>query len=133
MSVEIKSTKTQVKTKIINTESFFSIKGLLTSVLYNLIQNSIKYRNNWEPPIISITLEKYSSEYVIKVQDNGIGIDLNKYKEKIFTLYSRFHRNTEGKGIGLYLVKMHVEMLGGQVMVESEVNQGCVFTIRLPY
>ncbi|MBC7389589.1 MAG: HAMP domain-containing histidine kinase [Opitutaceae bacterium] len=132
LSLEIENTKAQIKTKLLNSDSIFSIRGILSSILYNLFQNSIKYRNNWEPPILSISLEKQASEYILTVQDNGIGIDLKKYNEKVFTLYSRFHRNTEGKGIGLYLVKMHVEMLGGQISVESEVNQGSVFTIKLP-
>jgi signal transduction histidine kinase len=64
--------------------------------------------------------------------DNGIGIDLTHNADKIFGLYRRFHTHTEGKGMGLYMVKNQVEQLGGTITVTSAVNQGTQFTILLP-
>lgn len=67
------------------------------------------------------------------VKDNGMGIDLEKNKEKIFGLYKRFHGNEiDGKGVGLHLVKTHAESLGGRVEVESKLNEGTEFKVYLP-
>jgi signal transduction histidine kinase len=61
--------------------------------------------------------------------DNGIGIDLLRNRDKIFGLYQRFHSHADSKGLGLYLVKSQVESLGGSISVESEVDKGTTFTI----
>jgi sensor histidine kinase regulating citrate/malate metabolism len=65
-------------------------------------------------------------------KDNGSGIDLDKEGDKIFGLYKRFHQNTEGKGIGLFMVKTQVETIGGNIQIASELNKGTQFTIELP-
>jgi signal transduction histidine kinase len=65
----------------------------------------------------------------VKISDNGIGIDLNVHKDKIFTLYKRFHDHVEGKGLGLYLVKTQIVTLGGRIEIESTVNQGTTFYV----
>jgi sensor histidine kinase regulating citrate/malate metabolism len=54
---------------------------------------------------------------------------LDLYREKLFTLYSRFHYHVEGKGLGLYLIKTQVTALGGKIEVESEVDNGITFRI----
>jgi signal transduction histidine kinase len=56
-------------------------------------------------------------------QDFGIGIDLNRNRDKVFGLYQRFH-NYPDKGLGLYLVKSQVEAMGGTISIESEVDKG---------
>ncbi len=63
--------------------------------------------------------------------DNGLGIDLKRYKHDLFKLYKRFHQHTEGKGLGLYLVKLQAEALGGSVEIESEINRSTTFTVYL--
>ena len=69
----------------------------------------------------------------LSVKDNGMGIDLVKNSEKLFGLYKRFHGDViPGKGVGLHLVKTHVESLGGRVGVESKINEGIEFKIYLP-
>lgn len=66
---------------------------------------------------------------VLTFQDNGLGIDLVKKGKQVFGLYKRFHHHIEGKGMGLFLVKTQVELLGGKISIESEVNTGTKFTI----
>ena len=66
------------------------------------------------------------------VQDNGIGMDLTKLKDKLFNLYQRFHHHVEGKGMGLFLVKTQVEALNGTIEIDSKVNEGTSFKIQLP-
>jgi hypothetical protein len=67
----------------------------------------------------------------LEVQDNGLGIDLKRNRDNLFKLYKRFHFHTEGKGLGLYLVKLQVEALGGHIAVESEINRYTKFTVYL--
>jgi signal transduction histidine kinase len=63
--------------------------------------------------------------------DNGIGIDLEKVKDKIFGLHETFHENIDGKGVGLYLVQTHVRAMGGDIFVESELDKGTTFAFTL--
>ncbi|HPM32337.1 MAG TPA: ATP-binding protein, partial [Chryseolinea sp.] len=109
----------------------YSIKPMLHSILYNLISNAIKYRSNERSPVIEINAYEDSQFYFLKVKDNGMGIDLKKHSENLFKLYKRFHFHTEGKGLGLYLVKLQAESLGGSVEVESEMNRYTKFTVRI--
>jgi signal transduction histidine kinase len=69
---------------------------------------------------------------IIKFQDNGKGIDLEKNGKQLFGLYKRFDSTVDGKGMGLFMVKSQVEDLGGTIEVESALLIGTTFTIRLP-
>jgi PAS domain S-box-containing protein len=109
----------------------FSHKAYLYSIFFNLINNSIKYKSDFKPIInISITVE---GEWIImKFSDNGIGIDLIKHANDLFKPYKRFNVTLEGKGLGLFLVKNHVEVLGGTIAIESAPGKGSTFIITLP-
>ncbi|PKQ43575.1 PAS domain S-box protein [Confluentibacter flavum] len=106
-----------------------TVQSYLHSIFYNLITNSIKYRRQGVPPRIEIRSEIKEGTVIITFEDNGLGIDLIKKEEQVFGLYKRFHHHIEGKGMGLFLVKTQVELLGGKISVESEVNKGTKFTI----
>ncbi|HEY8935751.1 MAG TPA: two-component regulator propeller domain-containing protein [Cyclobacteriaceae bacterium] len=106
-----------------------TLKPYLDSILINLISNAIKYRHLDRRPIIQIKSEIIENQICLTVCDNGIGIDLSSYKEKLFMLYSRFHNHVEGKGMGLYLVKTQVVALGGKIEVESKIDHGTTFRI----
>lgn len=108
------------------------IRTYIGSVFFNLITNSIKYS---KPDIL--TKIKISSEYengnvIIYYTDNGIGIDLSKYKDQVFGLYKKFNNEVEGKGLGLFMVKTQIEVMGGSISVDSTVNVGTSFKIILP-
>lgn len=114
-------------------ESISSVKSYLYSILYNLLSNAIKYRNPEKP--LHVHLETVMDEKFIclSVKDNGRGIDLVKNEKKIFGLYKRFHEGSiPGKGLGLNMVKTHVESLGGRVDVESQPGEGTSFNIYIP-
>jgi len=109
----------------------YSVKPMVHSILYNLMSNAVKYRSPEREPVIEISSYEEDSYYVIEVKDNGLGIDVNRNRENLFRLYKRFHFHTEGKGIGLYLVKLQAEALGGYVEIESEINRFTCFRIYL--
>lgn len=113
--------------------SLVSKKAYIYSIFYNLLSNAIKYRSPDRLLNVQVTCRSCpGSGTEITVSDNGSGLDLNKIGENIFKLYKRFHRNVEGRGMGLFLVKTHVEALGGRIEVSSEVNEGTTFVIYLP-
>jgi PAS domain S-box-containing protein len=109
-----------------------SIKSYMYSIFYNLISNSIKYRQPGKPPVINIKSELIDEKIKISFKDNGMGIDLTKHGDKIFGLYKRFHFHIEGKGLGLFMVKAQVETLGGTIRIESKQGEGAEFIIELP-
>jgi PAS domain S-box-containing protein len=108
-----------------------SHKAYLYSIFYNLISNAIKYRSEAIPEV-DIKVQNDNEFVKIIVTDNGIGIDIEKHIENLFKPYKRFNAKVEGKGLGLFLVKSHVEALMGQINIESKVGAGTSFTITLP-
>lgn len=102
------------------------------SILYNLLSNAIKYRSDERPLHVSIRTAKNNNQFELIFSDNGIGIDLPKFRSKLFSLYQRFHTHVEGKGLGLFLVKTQVESMGGTIDVKSEVGAGTTFILSFP-
>ena len=105
---------------------------LTTHIFINLLENAIKYRKPNEPPLIDVGFEVKDQYVVVSVADNGIGIE-PEYHEKIFNIFQRLHSQAEypGTGIGLAAVKKAVQIMGGQVWVESEPGKGSVFKIKV--
>lgn len=104
-------------------------KTYLESILLNLLSNAIKYRSPDRIPIIHIKTDTINGQTVLTIQDNGLGIDLKKHGHKLFGLNKTFHRNSNAKGLGLFITKTQVEALGGSISAESEVNNGTTFKI----
>jgi signal transduction histidine kinase len=109
-----------------------TLKSYLYSIFYNLISNSIKYRQADQLPVITIISYLKEDKIEIHYADNGLGIDLKNRAEQVFGLYKRFHSHTEGKGMGLFMVKTQVEALGGKINIESEVNVGTNYVLEFP-
>lgn len=107
----------------------FTVRSYLHSIFLNLITNSIKYRDTAKTTVIDISAHKIDNRIILSFKDNGMGIDLKNYGDKLFGLYKKFHTHIEGKGMGLYMVKTQVEILGGKISVQSQVGKGTEFTI----
>lgn len=127
----IEETQTTVNLSFNTANSINYPKPYLDSLFNNLIGNSIKYRDTDKINEISIATSKTKEGILIDYSDNGIGIDLDKYRDKVFGLNQTFHENKDAQGIGLYLVKHHVESLGGTINIESKVGVGTTFKIYL--
>ncbi len=104
-------------------------KSYLESIFLNLLTNALKYRDTTRQLKLNITTKIAEKKLIITFKDNGIGIDLEKNKNKIFGLYQCFHNHPDSKGFGLYLVKSQVESMGGSISVQSNVGVGTTFTI----
>lgn len=110
-------------------KTFKSNPTYIESILYNLISNAVKYRKEDSPCTIKISTEIVDEQKIIHISDNGIGIDLNKYGNQLFGMYKRFHVHIEGKGLGLFLVKSQMEIMGGEIQVKSKPGEGTTFSL----
>ena len=103
------------------------------SVMFNLVENALKYSDPGSPVEIEINSKK--EETVIKVRDQGIGIPATE-RQKIFQQFYRSGqedtRSTKGTGLGLYIVSKMMEYHGGKIHVESNTPKGSTFVLRIP-
>jgi PAS domain S-box-containing protein len=129
LSFQIELHKPIIKLKFDRVPLLNTNKAYIESILLNLLTNSIKYKSENRKLKISIMAEQIDHKAILTFKDNGIGIDLERNRDKVFGLYQRFHNYPDSKGLGLYLVKSQVETMGGTISIDSEVNKGTTFTI----
>jgi signal transduction histidine kinase len=106
--------------------------GELSRALINLIDNAIKYTPNNGKVTISVYFEV--SQLVFEVQDTGIGMsseDMQRIFERFFRA-DRARKEAPGKGLGLEITRRIIELHGGKINLESEVNNGTTFRVWLP-
>lgn len=142
--IDLEEAINEVKRTFINTlndvcatiDTDFKIKEIyfnkiyLQSILVNLVSNSIKYQSSKRNLLIKVSCDvNEHGQAIFKFSDNGSGIDLCLHKNKVFGLYQRFHDNTEGHGLGLFIIKSQIVALGGKIEVESEPGMGTTFII----
>jgi signal transduction histidine kinase len=101
----------------------------LESILLNLLTNAVKYSSPKRRPQVKVTTRKMQDGIKLYFSDNGLGIDLTRYKDRIFGLYQRFHDHADSKGLGLYIVNSQIRVMGGEIDIESEVDKGTTFII----
>lgn len=101
----------------------------IESIFLNMISNAIRYSSPDRRLKIKIKSYKQENWVVVEFGDNGLGMDLNRYGDRLFGLYQRFHGNVEGKGLGLYMTRSQVIAMGGKIEVESEPGKGTTFKI----
>ena len=106
-----------------------TVSSYIISIFYNLITNSIKYAHPNKKPELKIRSEVANGRINIYFQDNGMGLDIKKYGDRVFRLYDRFHHHIDGKGLGLFMTKTQVEVLDGTIEISSIVGEGTLFKI----
>jgi signal transduction histidine kinase len=123
-------TDAQIVTDFHQAPYVYAVRPMVHSILFNLISNAVKYRALNRP--LHITLSSHIDDdcVLLKVTDNGLGINLEQFGKNLFGMYKRFHTHTEGRGLGLFLVKTQMELMGGAVMVDSQLNAGTCFTLK---
>lgn len=126
---KIQESDAEIITEIDEPEMEFSRKNL-RSVIYNLLINAIKYKSPARNPKIRIRTRKENGFVQISVKDNGIGIE-DKGIDDIFLPFTRYEKDVEGSGIGLYLVKKIVENEGGNIVVNTKAGEGSEFKVHL--
>lgn len=124
---EIHSNGITIKTEFNTSEINFS-RNNLRSILFNLLNNAIKFKRTEEPLEIFIKTEKLDDSVELSIQDNGMGI-ANKNLEKIFEKGIRLNTQIEGTGMGLYIMKRMLANKGGKIEVESTLGKGSVVKV----
>jgi signal transduction histidine kinase len=99
-------------------------------IFNNIISNAIYYHDLKNNPFVEIHLSRDVDSLIISIEDNGSGIK-KEYLPKIFDMFYRGTSDSEGSGLGLYIVKGILKKLNGSIAVESEIGKGSKFTIRL--
>ena len=133
----------QLRRKVINESSatidfenlpeINTYKSSIIQIMHNLLDNAIKYVQEGKPPRIKVTCLDRPDQWEIQISDNGIGID-SRFFEKIFQIFQRLHNKEDynGTGIGLSIVRKHVEHLGGQIWLDSVPGEGSTFFFTIP-
>jgi signal transduction histidine kinase len=123
--------KITFEVQIDQAEKFLGDAFRIEIILGNLISNAIKYQKpDEENKLIKIDVKVNLLDAVITIVDNGLGI-LNDHLNKIFNQFFRVH-NQKGTGLGLFIVREALAKLDGKISVESVVNSGTKFTLRIP-
>jgi PAS domain S-box-containing protein len=106
------------------------VPAYLDSILMNFITNAVKFRDPKREPEIRISTSVNEDYTILRIADNGLGIDLKKHGSKLFGMYKTFHENAEARGIGLYITKNQVEAMEGKITTTSKVGKGTTFNIH---
>jgi signal transduction histidine kinase len=128
----LESAKKMIRNIKIEGIEFYCDPWRISEIFRNLISNAIKYRqlhSSLSEITIKIHIDNLRADIVFA--DNGIGID-EANLTRIFEMFYRATEQSDGSGIGLYIVKNAVEKLGGQISVASRIGQGTRFSIVLP-
>lgn len=145
-NINIKKTKINLKGEIEKTASSFInqikivhtipenltlnvIPAYLDNIVLNLLTNAIKYKSPERTPLLEISHETKKGFYIISFKDNGLGINIERNKHKLFGMYKTFHGNEDAKGIGLFIVKNQIEAMKGKIEVESKEGLGSTFKL----
>jgi PAS domain S-box-containing protein len=133
---DFKQKTEEINARILIGKNLPEIQGdesLLRQIFTNLIENAINYRRTDTMLEIKIDFTLEANKIIIAVADNGIGIP-GEHWEKIFNIFQRLHNDEKhpGTGIGLATVKKSVNMLNGEIWVNSIVGKGSTFFIQLP-
>lgn len=99
------------------------------AVIDELLANAIKFSNPTGSLAVKISAQKTEGKIWVTIADNGLGMDLNSYKDKVFKMYQRFHLHIPGKGLGLFLTRLRMKKLRGEIEIESENGIGTLFRL----
>lgn len=127
-----KSRNIQFQTDIQLNNGFVSDRKLLSSILQNLIVNSINYHNiEHETPFVRVSVSEDSDQVQFEVEDNGQGIP-ERLQQKVFEMFYRGNTQSKGSGLGLYIVKNSIERLEGNCELDSSPGEGTKISFNLP-
>jgi PAS domain S-box-containing protein len=129
LNKEIKAKNAIVENQVPTDMTINYNPAYLESILLNFLSNAVKYSSPERQPMITISCIAKQKSVVLTISDNGIGIDLIKYHDKLFGMYKTFHGNKDARGIGLFITKNQIDAMGGKVEVESKINVGTSFKI----
>ncbi|GAA3946521.1 hybrid sensor histidine kinase/response regulator [Hymenobacter algoricola] len=132
LSREVQATQARISTDLAALPELQYVRSNLRTILLNLLANSLKYHHPDRLPQVQVRARHEAGHPVLEVQDNGLGIDLDRYGPELFHLFRRFHPEAAaGTGVGLFLVNRLVLAHGGRIEVTSVAGHGTTFRLYL--
>ena len=133
LAVEIQEKNATLSVDFQRAPLLYSVRGYVESILYNLVSNSLKYQRPEVHPVVEVSSYPDGSQICINVCDNGTGIDFSDHSlEELMNLADGKDHPQHVRGIGLYLIRIQTEALGGTIKVESSPGEGTAFHVWLP-
>ena len=130
LTAEIERTGATISADFSQIDSMVYNPIYMDSIFQNLIGNALKYKHPDRKPVIEITSKIKDNRIHLIFKDNGLGMNLERYGDKLFKMNKVFHKHPEAKGVGLYMTKTQIESLGGKISAKSKVNKGSTFTVE---
>lgn len=132
LSEEISQTKATITEQFETAETLIFNKVIMNSIVHNLLSNAIKFRRENTAPVILIQTFQEGKYFVLLVKDNGTGIDLKKYGDKLFIPFQRLHTNRPGVGVGLSMLKNTLLRYEGDIQIKSVLGEGTTVRVSIP-
>ncbi|TBW30133.1 PAS domain S-box protein [Gramella sp. KN1008] len=129
LRLQIKSKEARINKEIPEEMMVLFNPAYMESVLLNFLTNSLRYSHPVRTPEIAIRGYSHNGSWVLEIEDNGIGINLEKHGEKVFGLYKTFSGRRDSRGVGLFITKNQINAMGGTVEVESKPEIGSLFKV----
>ena len=109
------------------------VSSYLESIILNFLTNSIKYKADRERSYVKLFTSHDHEKIALYIEDNGLGIDLERNRDQLFGMYKTFHDHPDSKGIGLFIAKNQIDAINATVEVASKVDEGTTFKINFAY
>ena len=132
LSENITRTKANISTNFTEAPTFFFNKMIMSSIVYNLLSNAIRFRRKDTVPVIFVRTSTEGSDFIFSIKDNGLGIDLAAHASKLFVPFQRLHPDASGGGVGLSMIKNALVEYGGDIQVESAIGKGTTVRVCIP-
>lgn len=129
---EVKSLNVTIEQDL-KVEKIKSYKPFLSDALYHVLSNCLKFHDPNKRLHIKISSYEDELHKYLTVSDNGRGMNLNMFGDKLFKMYQRFHLDVEGRGMGLFIVKSRINSLNGWVRIKSEEMIGTSVILEFPH
>lgn len=127
------TSKVRIENQVDKNQEVLCIPAYLESILLNFLTNGIRYKSKNSKSFVKFTTLVDNNHVILAIEDNGLGIDLNRHQSKLFGMYKTFHDNKDSRGLGLFITKNQIEAIGGKVEVASEPDVGTVFRVYFKY
>ena len=130
LNMEINKSEAIFETDFASAPVIYCPSKYLYSIFHNLLSNALKYQSPDRKPRIIIKTIRIDDNIILSVSDNGLGIDIEKNKDKIFKIGKVFHKHPKAKGFGLFMTKTQIDAIDGRIWVESKPDEGSTFFIE---
>ncbi len=131
MAEQIREAHATLHTDFTDAPELVYIAGYVQIIVRNLLSNALKYRHYQRDVLIQLRTRPWKNGVALSVEDNGIGIDLQRHGPEMFKAFRRFTHQASGSGLGMHLVNTLVEKNGGHIEIESDPGKGTCFHLYL--